>query len=422
MLSSFGWALTKAEQNAILLPDLKSTQEFENFLRHFCEVLVPTSVNDFSLEFVKTARQSSFISHRGQETAIFFDICQSLILKTMLSQVLSGESYVKMTYLLRECAALYVSPYENNFALLIQRARFSMEPEVFFKESSGMSGTLSSYGEALKDRATFRIIDLMILAHEVFHLLEARKGRIHKEIPVVAEACYDFALTQCCYEREPNFEQIATYNGRVELSNQQLASIKGDLINRRSHYGEQKEKILEEVRCDLFSFSAVIEFFTANSRLDFNKQWLRVLCCQLYFIVFCLVDIHFAVTRRAFLSFKFNVFHQRPGSVADIHFRKMAVIYGMYVYLNAVDTTRKWGSDRIKHFNHFLKSISTLNDAYTDVYHAPTIRKVMECFGFAEHLRSLDHIVLPAGRKFMPSPIEFFDLVTTGILCNDYRS
>jgi hypothetical protein len=137
-----------------------------------------------------------------------------------------------------------------------------------------------------------------------------------------AARSFDRALRQVCYETQPNFEEIATFYGSVQLNEEALDGIRRDLVNRRHHYLAARQQLTSEVACDASAFSSVAHLAMAQESQPSEDFYYYVMFWC--YLIFCMSDLHQAMNARGLLSEESGVENEKPAGIADANFRKVA--------------------------------------------------------------------------------------------------
>jgi len=146
-----------------------------------------------------------------------------------------------------------------------------------------------------------------------------------------ARSAFEFALNEICYEKRPDFELIAQHHGAIHIEPAELQGTCADLANRRVHYEGSREHLIEEITCDADALTVLMSSHprawwsmegNSNEKLsDFSRF------AQIFFLTACLPDLHQAMIKRAHLSVSTGIQSEKPGPIADMHFRKIALLY-----------------------------------------------------------------------------------------------
>ena len=148
-----------------------------------------------------------------------------------------------------------------------------------------------------------------------------------------ANQAFSFAMEQVCYERHPDFEAIASHGGVITFEAGGLDRIRRDLANRRLRYEASKVTIVEEIVCDAYALvllansHAPVWHLASDDVAAVLDGFLRI--ARSYFLIMALADLHHAMIKRVRLSIVSGVEAEKPADFADMHFRKIAMIYSM---------------------------------------------------------------------------------------------
>ncbi len=280
------------------------------------------------IQLISSFRQSSFISHRRDESAIFFDINQAAIIIKLVEQIASEElSYIDVATTIKNCCSLYIYNKATQFSTLIKNTTLFHQDKYFQIDYFSLERNYSNFRnikrQLRQENVSFMVMQI-ILAHECYHYITFRNLEPSSKEP--AKKLFEFALEQVCYENQPNFEDIAKYNGNLpSLSKETLLTIKTDLKNRRSYYECNKTHLIEEIDCDVFALTSILDMKLNDPTKSYSFQEILNFGIN-YYLVYCILDFHIAMNRRALMSVEGSVKGIKPANIADMNLRKAAII------------------------------------------------------------------------------------------------
>jgi hypothetical protein len=333
---STDWSRRRARIQSQLVDHSRLKEEFRSRLIPLCEELIGSFNNElsgasnrtFSIELVATLRQSSFLLSNSSESAVLFDVTQSLILKSLFSALSKEKDYHTVAESLKECCALMVAMWNPNYARVIQENRILREKKHLLHSPDDYrecSDALSSFRSTWASDEFFWFIDVYILAHEIFHYMTIVGYPNAQKLLSEASATFDDTLKEVCYEDRPDFVEHASFYGIYTFDEEAAEALRRDLVNRRRHYENTRAELVEEIAGDAFACWVLmwarqsITGDQTNSGLSFVTQ-----CCDQ---VFWMSDLHQAMIRRALLSESAGIGSELPGDIADSHFRRTAIMF-----------------------------------------------------------------------------------------------
>jgi hypothetical protein len=379
MHSSDGWRTLWSQRAARRRSDLcdialirdEPTAVMRQLLQRLLEGPKPDGL---ALELIASKRQSACLVEGASEAVILFDLAQSMVLKELFRLVRIDRPYDDIAYLVAGCAGLSVADESPKLcAALLSMPERSEEPQYIYD----MSTMLEYYAQfrGILPQLLFQwqapLIDGYILAHEVSHFLLNRPDFIMARMKHEARNAFNFALQQVCYEREPNFDEIAQRGGLLRIDPAQLERLRLDLSNRREYYEAHANEIIEEIACDahgLLTTASTLHSVWAGGAThpdDIIAAYLQF--ARTYFLLFALGDFHQAMIQRAKLSVRAGVLTEKPGDIATMHLRKIALIHGM---ADQVGTFLPEAMRTQAHFERFLQAFAEAIGAFKQMIDA----------------------------------------------------
>ncbi|NHE55786.1 hypothetical protein [Cyclobacterium plantarum] len=319
----FEWATQKVEFYSELFDTKTVNKGYFHHIYGFAKSVLGEKI--IPIELVATFRQSSFIYHRKNQSAIFFDLGQSFLLKSIFKTIASGAGFSALVEIFKQSACLYIVTQDYNFASLLSKHPLVPFQKYYSCKEDDLAfygNIMSRYKEVLQSTEFYKIVDNFIIGHEIFHYLSHRKHSV-EWFKRSSDEYFEDALNQCCYEQRGDFAEIASYYGRIKLSKESLEKIRSDLASRRIDYIARKEDLTKEIECDLFAFTYMTRFICKDQEKSIDSV---LFFCKLFYILFCIFDLHFAINRRFLLSIRSSISCTKPPDIADINFRKVALV------------------------------------------------------------------------------------------------
>jgi hypothetical protein len=188
-------------------------------------------------------------------------------------------------------------------------------------------------------------------------------------------------MNQVCYEQQPDFAAIAQHGGALPLDRHAIEQIRRDLAKRRQHYEASRTHLVEEITCEAYALTMLMASHVRAWHPDTEDQdarldgYLRL--AQTFFMIMTLSDLHQAMIGRAKLSVASGVASEKPGDIADMHFRKMASVYVIAEVAMACVSASQWSAAMFEHILAQVVSIIGAQKAAVDALVViPTTRVV----------------------------------------------
>lgn len=388
MDTRFEWSINKSRQYSEVFDYTSIERNDFQHLFDFCSNYLDQFKSSIAFEIVSTARQSSFISHRRSESAIFFDLSQTKTLQAIYDKIGNGYDYKSISDILRQSGAMYISKSDYNYALQVVNAKIDDE-KTYYLELNEVLKTYKELLSVIKQYFTNGFLstvnDFFVMGHETFHLLSHRGFLSNYGIKQTSQETFEFALNQCCYENHTNFVEIATNNHKIQISKSGLETIKLDLKNRRQRYLEKESYLKEEIECDMFAFMIVMEYITNNYK-GFNTYENLINVSILFYINFCFYDLHFAMNKRTELSLRKGINSEKPDNIADINLRKVALAYSMFNYIHHPMTSDGEINEEqyIERLNYYLRLIQEFKLSIDGLFVMPTTLMMKDVLEYCE--------------------------------------
>lgn len=321
------WSRQKAETLSNLFALKNINKDYFTHICKFSDIVL--GEKNIPIELIASYRQSSFVLHRKTESVIFFDVSQSFLLKNIFRTISNGSGYSSITEIFKQSSCLSIIEENYHFASFVYRhplLPFTQYYLVQEKDLAKYGNYMTGFSEHLKTSFFEKLVDYFIVGHEIFHYLKHQK-HINRGISETSSKIFDLALQQCCYENQENFEEIATYYGKVSLSREGLDKIRQDLKNNRTYFIAEKKRLLDEIECDWFSFELIADFVLKENRniksaIEFSK---------LFFLIFSFFELQTTIAQRFRRTFNSEGF--KTEGVAESNFRKVALIMVMKQYI-----------------------------------------------------------------------------------------
>jgi hypothetical protein len=386
MEKHFEWATQKVAFYSELFDTNAVNKRYFHHIFRFANSVLGEKI--IPIELVATFRQSSFIYHRKNESAIFFDLGQSFLLKSIFKTIASGRGFSALVEIFKQSACLYIVNQDYNFASLLSKHPLVPYQNYYLCKESDLAfyaKIMSRYKEILQSSEFYTLVDNFIIGHEIFHYLNHRKHSIEGFKKYSGEY-FENALNECCYEQRDDFAEIASYYGRNPISKEGLEKIRSDLASRRIDYIARKEKLIEEIECDYFAFLYMTRFI----RRDQEKSIESVkFFCNLFYILFCFFDLHFAINRRFLHSISSGISSTKPPDIADINLRKVALVDIIWNYIyNNVLLPNNFGTKEINSlYVKFREDIFNFKSAIDNLYLMPITKAFYDILENGERIK-----------------------------------
>jgi hypothetical protein len=307
------------------------------------------------VELIASKRQSARLLSRKDEAAILFDLSQSIVLKRLFHEVYTDQPYDEAARIL--CAAAGLAVADESPALCSALLSITVPEQSEYLH--GHADLLEHY-LALKEflpnlLGTWQssLIDGYLFAHEVSHHLFQGPSKLMGRLQSGARSAFEFALNQVCYERHPEFEAIAQHGGALPKDPEALERLRCDLATRREHYEANRNHLVEEITCDAYALTMLMASHVQAWRPDTDDQnailngFMRL--AQTFFLIVALSDLHQAMIQRAKLSLATGIESEKPGDIADMHFRKMALMYVIAEHAMVCIPSSQWSKEMLEH-------------------------------------------------------------------------
>jgi len=285
-----------------------------------------------SLEPIASKRQSACLLERPDEAVLLFDLSQSLVLHRLFDLVRTDQPYDEMARVLGACAGLAVADESPALCDALLSLTVPQEPEYLHRpeDVARHYQLLCSLLPKFNYRWLRSLVHSFLIAHEVAHFRHKDPAGLPEGSKASAEIAFKFALSQVCYEDRPNFEDLVSHHGALPTGQDDVERIRRDLVNRRRHYEENRDHLIEEIFCDSFALLTVTNLHMSAWRpqeAEGHKLLESYLAfAQAFFLIAILADLHQAMIQRAKLSLSGGVESEKPGDIADMHLRKMALM------------------------------------------------------------------------------------------------
>ncbi|GJH31010.1 hypothetical protein CBA19CS42_40860 [Caballeronia novacaledonica] len=290
-----------------------------------------------SLEIVASKRQSACLVERSNEAVILLDLAQSMVLKRLFDSVVAvgtDQPYKEAAEIIAAAAGLAIADESPTLfeALLSLKVPYKghyshEEPELIVHY-----GALKAILPTILVDWTSSLVDGYILAHEAAHYMVRRPDPFMSGLKSCANNAFTFALDQVCYDRDPDFEAIATYGGKIRFKPGALDRMRQDLADRRIRFEAIKGAIVEEIVCDAYALVQLANSHASVWHADSDdvNVWLKGYLCiaRSYYLIMALADLHHAMIKRVRLSIVSGI-EPEPADVADMHFRKITILYSI---------------------------------------------------------------------------------------------
>ncbi len=338
MVDFLGWSTGWSQRTAARYSDLCAPEQIRPEPRNallslLSRTLAGPKPDRLRAELIATKQQSASVVTKRDEGVILFDVTQSMVLKRLFQLVASDQPYDAAAKVLGAAAGLAVADQHPALCSALLSLRVPEQSEYVHDEAALRQHyeVLKLVLETLLTDWQSSIIDGFIFAHEISHFMFHEPDKLMLRVQAGARSAFEFALNEVCYERRPDFETIAQHYGAIHIEPAELQRIWVDLANRRMHYEENREHLIEEITCDAYALTLLMSSHArawrpleggSNEKLSGFSRF-----AQTFFLVACLSDLHQAMIKRALLSATTGIESEKPGHIADMHFRKTALFY-----------------------------------------------------------------------------------------------
>jgi hypothetical protein len=263
--------------------------------------------------------QTAFIVCNEKESAIFFDVGQSAVLKSAFASLRSADPQQTAFRLFLGTASLKISPGDRFLADKLGDAisRPYDGPPLVDKETlEDARGALFRYAHPSLQSLFDTIVDFGIVAHELYHY-RAHRSLIIDELDQFVAAHYAELVQTATVSAGPlkgNFESPA-----------KLGKFNRELLAKQDYYNKERRMISEEIACDLYAFTSVAEWLLRRTTNANEMPELLEMLIALNSISFNFHLLHLAFTERAVNFADGIIGSDLPGSMSLYNLRRVAI-------------------------------------------------------------------------------------------------
>jgi len=375
MRTPLQWIEDTIKQHSQVFRTTKYNNQYYEHIYQFADALAKDKYS--SIQFISSFDQSSFASTYEGERVIFFDVVQSQLLKNAFKQIVAHDDFLALADTLKKAGCLYILDRDYHFSSVTFRhpviafTNYYLIDETKVEQYKPLLGPLKTI--ALLPEFS-ELLDNFIIGHEMAHLL-INNGYFPASNKIFYMKMFERTLEKCCYENEPNFEKIARYYGELDNVEMNLEDLKNDLIIRRKHYLANQTYLAEEMECDLFSFQYLLDYYFKKDPKEIDRH-LDFACT--FFMIFSVFDLHYAMIRRFDLSERRGIDALKPGGIADMHFRKVALLDGMIAYILKRNSVLEVSGERefIRIYDDFRQAMFQFKKAIDGLYLMPVTKAI----------------------------------------------
>jgi hypothetical protein len=294
-------------------------QTYLSKLKGVAKALAPSETDPVKLFPIAHEDQTAFLIHKEGGAAIFFDVGQSAVLKSAFAGLRAADPLQTVFRLFVSTASLKISPRDGFLADKlgdVWSGPYDGPPFVDQETLNSVRGALFQYAVPGLEPVFESMIDIGIIAHEVYHYRVRQALRMDHLEQVIA-AHYDQIV------------QVATEGtgplGPRRRSKEERRKFERELQARREYYLAQRSMISEEIACDLYAFSCVVEIMLERAKNEREARGVLEIVLALNSIAFNFHLLHLAFTERAQLFVDGQANADLPGSMSLYNLRRVAL-------------------------------------------------------------------------------------------------
>ncbi len=301
------------------LGNVQLDEQYYSQLERVYTYLVPEKSDLVGLFPIAHEDQTAFIVCNERDAGIFFDVGQSAILKSAFASLRSTDPQQAIFRLFLGTATLKISPGDRFLADKLGDARSGPYNGPQFVDEQTLRdarGALYGYAQPALQSLFDTIVDLGIVAHEMYHYRTHRLLAI-AEIEQLVAANYD------------DFVGIATRGTgpfRVETnSTAQKEQYERELQAKHDYYHKERRMVSEEMACDLYAYISLATLILESTNGGFRSQGILETVLALNSIAFNFHLLHLAFTERAELFADGEIKNDFPGHTFMYNLRRVSV-------------------------------------------------------------------------------------------------
>ncbi len=296
----------------ILKPAYKQT------LEELKDHLLPEELDSIDIFPIADESQSSFIIKKNDGAAIFFDIGQSMILKTAFAATYSLRPQDLLFYVFLSAASLHVSKSDQFFTDKLgdcTTPTYEGEPTVNKALLDNAQGTLSVYLKPEYQSLYNLVFDSTIIAHEFYHHHVQLKGHIPAIFEPIDSNYLQFV--------ELVFSDLSV-TSLDDLPKEIQDKLERERLGRRNHNLDNRKKISEEMACDYYAMKKTLELFVSNQTSNLDYSGIKAFVA-IHSIVFNFHLLHLAFLERASFYQKNDPTVDFEDSMSLFNIRRVAI-------------------------------------------------------------------------------------------------
>lgn len=245
------------------------------------------------LRFIADERQTSFMmpqKKRG-ESAIFFDVGHSLIVKSIYSALCGADAQSDVFKTCLSAATLSLTKKDGLFANLLgdcQTLKIDDLGIVSDTDMADVSGSIDVYKGKEWQTLFGYILDASIIAHEAYHELV-----FHSERDDNCRATVD--------HNYPSFVSVVSDTAGPFQNpgpEDEMLKYQNEVTLRSDYYESRIESIKEELECDLFALLGCYNVIKPIKNYERSSDWIFDLM-SVFFLTFCVYQLHEGILYRA---------------------------------------------------------------------------------------------------------------------------
>jgi hypothetical protein len=166
------WITETVEQHSEVFGNYEYDENYFAHLDFFAKILAKDQFS--SIEFISACKQSSLTSIHENESVIFFDVAQSLLLKNAFSKISESDDLHLLTDTLKRAGCLFILHRDYNYSSLVFRHPI-IEPLNYYlvgdKKLEKYKSLITPFKKIFTMPDFSHIVNYFIVGHELFHLL-----------------------------------------------------------------------------------------------------------------------------------------------------------------------------------------------------------------------------------------------------------
>lgn len=343
-----------------------------------------TNVGDLVGIFpIADEEQTAFASCTDNEAALFFDIGQTIILKSAFTGLLSKGSEVDIFRLFQASAALnvarkdgfYADKFGDSWSVLSTNEEM-VRPDLL---SAGRAGLAKVVQPESREWYSL-IVDASIISHEIYHYLVSR-GLAIRDIELYVDEVYEQAVDVAANDISAfNVDSISP-EGRVKYAKEREI--------KRAHYLSRKSHLSEEIGCDVFSFIKTFDIVAQHKDDDVfeSNHYLPILALFFVSFNFHLLHLAFLDIVGFYREHPSNEIRKNAGSTFNLRriaVQTIACDWVAGILENRVNNDGNDAPGRAEISRDLQEFLNTIYLALSNDIFIPTTAKLMNCIRLVE--------------------------------------